>query len=57
MCLILFCQLRGRVHVADTAMVAHGVIYKLINELKLRHKIHNFKIFPYPFSHPFLVVQ
>lgn len=28
MCLILFCLLRGRVHVADTAMVAHGVIYK-----------------------------
>lgn len=28
-----------------------------LNELKLRDKIHNFKIFPYPFSHPFLVVQ
>ena len=28
-----------------------------LNELKLRDKIHNFKIFHYPFSHPFLVVQ
>ena len=37
-------------------MVAHGVIYKL-KWTKIKSQIHNFNIFPYPFSHPFLVAQ